>query len=277
MESNLVPFVYDCIMHTISCIWHAWRCAARWWSCQHSWNQRKYLTRIAKFLPAGSASRCHAIEAQAYNYAPRYQRCLGAALSIFEMQMPRFCMDWDYMFKIILIGSNSVGKSNLLSRFSRGKFTCDIKNTIGVEFASRTIQVPALSASPPPPLPPTPPPPPRRQAGMQLRTHATHARRFLPALPCGKIDHGAVAVRVRMQLRTADCFAATAAGSLTCVEAESSSILQFTRSEVCMAAWASAELAARKLLPPVNAVHAEGTVCSGGVSTAELALCRPSV
>ncbi len=120
------------------------------------------------------------------------------------------------------------------------------------------------------------------QSRSHARTHArtrarTHARRFLPALPCGKIARDAVAIRVRMQLDNVDFFAATATGSLTCVEAESSSsILQITGSEACMAAWASAEVA-RKLLPPVNAVHADNAVCSGGGSTAELALCRPSV
>jgi Ras-related protein Rab-11A len=40
-----------------------------------------------------------------------------------------------------LIGDSGVGKSNLLSRFTRNEFNLDSKSTIGVEFATRSIQV----------------------------------------------------------------------------------------------------------------------------------------
>ncbi|KAH9324525.1 hypothetical protein KI387_004703 [Taxus chinensis] len=49
--------------------------------------------------------------------------------------------DYDYLFKVVLIGDSGVGKSNLLSRFSRNEFSLDSKSTIGVEFATRTIQI----------------------------------------------------------------------------------------------------------------------------------------
>ncbi|KAJ3461899.1 hypothetical protein MRS44_010452 [Fusarium solani] len=42
---------------------------------------------------------------------------------------------------IVLIGDSGVGKSNLLSRFTRNEFNLDSKSTIGVEFATRSIQV----------------------------------------------------------------------------------------------------------------------------------------
>lgn len=48
---------------------------------------------------------------------------------------------YDYLFKVVLIGDSGVGKSNLLSRFTRNEFNLDSKSTIGVEFATRTIQV----------------------------------------------------------------------------------------------------------------------------------------
>ena len=78
--------------------------------------------------------------------------------------------DFDYLFKIVLvrngartsstwcllttvahnafivslkcaqIGDSGVGKSNLLSRFTRNEFNLESKSTIGVEFATRTIQ-----------------------------------------------------------------------------------------------------------------------------------------
>lgn len=49
--------------------------------------------------------------------------------------------DYDYLFKIVLIGDSGVGKSNLLSRFTTNEFNIESKSTIGVEFATRTIEV----------------------------------------------------------------------------------------------------------------------------------------
>ncbi|KAM3824491.1 ras-related protein Rab-11A-like [Vipera latastei] len=49
--------------------------------------------------------------------------------------------EYDYLFKIVLIGDSGVGKSNLLSRFTRNEFSLESKSTIGVEFATRSIQV----------------------------------------------------------------------------------------------------------------------------------------
>ncbi|KIY48290.1 ras-domain-containing protein [Fistulina hepatica ATCC 64428] len=68
--------------------------------------------------------------------------------------------NYDYLFKIVLIGDSGVGKSNrmfsqkkfprlvtvqrtssVLSRFTRNEFSVDTKSTIGVEFATRSINV----------------------------------------------------------------------------------------------------------------------------------------
>ncbi|KAK9477638.1 ras family-domain-containing protein [Lipomyces japonicus] len=49
--------------------------------------------------------------------------------------------EYDYLFKVVLIGDSGVGKSNLLSRFTRDEFNIDSKSTIGVEFATRSISV----------------------------------------------------------------------------------------------------------------------------------------
>lgn len=38
-------------------------------------------------------------------------------------------------------GDSGVGKSNLLSRFTRNEFNLESKSTIGVEFATRSIHV----------------------------------------------------------------------------------------------------------------------------------------
>ncbi|XP_056902246.1 RAB11a, member RAS oncogene family, like isoform X1 [Takifugu flavidus] len=49
--------------------------------------------------------------------------------------------EYDYLFKVVLIGDSGVGKSNLLSRFTRNEFNLESKSTIGVEFATRSIKV----------------------------------------------------------------------------------------------------------------------------------------
>lgn len=41
----------------------------------------------------------------------------------------------------MLIGDSGVGKSSLLSRFTRNEFNLESKSTIGVEFATRSIEV----------------------------------------------------------------------------------------------------------------------------------------
>uniref|UniRef100_A0A8C7LT88 small monomeric GTPase n=1 Tax=Oncorhynchus mykiss TaxID=8022 RepID=A0A8C7LT88_ONCMY len=43
--------------------------------------------------------------------------------------------------ELVLIGDSGVGKSNLLSRFTRNEFNLESKSTIGVEFATRSIHV----------------------------------------------------------------------------------------------------------------------------------------
>ncbi|PSR98643.1 Ras-related protein like [Actinidia chinensis var. chinensis] len=49
--------------------------------------------------------------------------------------------DYDYLFKLVLIGDSGVGKSNLLSRFTRNEFSLESKSTIGVEFATKSLNV----------------------------------------------------------------------------------------------------------------------------------------
>jgi Ras-related protein Rab-11A len=67
-------------------------------------------------------------------------------------------LQYDYLFKVVLIGDSGVGKSNLLSRFTRNEFNLEVrcccrflvpeldghlaqsKSTIGVEFATKSIQ-----------------------------------------------------------------------------------------------------------------------------------------
>ncbi|CAK69460.1 unnamed protein product (macronuclear) [Paramecium tetraurelia] len=49
--------------------------------------------------------------------------------------------EYDFLFKIILIGDSGVGKTNILQRFVKNEFILDSKPTIGVEFSTKTINV----------------------------------------------------------------------------------------------------------------------------------------
>ena len=45
--------------------------------------------------------------------------------------------EYDYLFKILLIGNSGVGKSSLLFRFSENKWEKEFIPTIGVDFVSK--------------------------------------------------------------------------------------------------------------------------------------------
>ncbi|GLJ47328.1 hypothetical protein SUGI_0999230 [Cryptomeria japonica] len=47
----------------------------------------------------------------------------------------------EYLFKIVVIGDSAVGKSNLLSRYSRNEFNPNSKATIGVEFQTQIMEI----------------------------------------------------------------------------------------------------------------------------------------
>jgi len=49
--------------------------------------------------------------------------------------------DYDYLFKLVLIGDSGVGKSCLLLRFADDSFTDSYISTIGVDFRFRTVAV----------------------------------------------------------------------------------------------------------------------------------------
>lgn len=70
----------------------------------------------------------------------------GSCLKQHSSQGAQCCCEklmWKMMscLSVVLIGDSGVGKSNLLSRFTRNEFNLESKSTIGVEFATRSIQV----------------------------------------------------------------------------------------------------------------------------------------
>lgn len=49
--------------------------------------------------------------------------------------------DYDYTFKLIILGDSGVGKSNILSQYISHIFQKDSKSTVGVEFGSKQIKL----------------------------------------------------------------------------------------------------------------------------------------
>jgi Ras-related protein Rab-11A len=49
--------------------------------------------------------------------------------------------DYDMIYKIILIGDSGVGKTNLLSRYTKNEFNLNTKTTVGVEFGAKKFEI----------------------------------------------------------------------------------------------------------------------------------------
>ena len=49
--------------------------------------------------------------------------------------------EYDYLYKVVLIGDSSVGKSNILARLINREFCENSKSTIGVEFGLKTLKI----------------------------------------------------------------------------------------------------------------------------------------
>ncbi|AFN82829.1 RAS-related GTP-binding protein Rab11 [Encephalitozoon romaleae SJ-2008] len=76
--------------------------------------------------------------------------CFGCGFRYLDIINPR-CLfgmpgvtkgeNFDYLFKIVLIGDSAVGKTNLLAKLTRNEFYKDSKATIGVEFGTITFKI----------------------------------------------------------------------------------------------------------------------------------------
>ena len=50
-------------------------------------------------------------------------------------------ISFNYLLKYVIVGDASVGKSNLLLRYSHGQFREEYQLTIGVEFGSNNVTI----------------------------------------------------------------------------------------------------------------------------------------
>ena len=81
----------------------------------------------ASLADAESASGNPRNRAVVIGWSPRSQ-LLGA----WEGNMARSDDYYDFLFKVVIIGDSGVGKSNLLSKFTRDEFDLDSKTTVRV-------------------------------------------------------------------------------------------------------------------------------------------------
>lgn len=49
--------------------------------------------------------------------------------------------DFDILYKMIIIGDSGVGKTNILSRYTKDQFSFDFRSTVGVEFGAKKIEM----------------------------------------------------------------------------------------------------------------------------------------
>jgi GTPase SAR1 family protein len=50
-------------------------------------------------------------------------------------------MEFDYIFKYIVIGNSGVGKSCIVNRFIQDEYSDEIESTIGVEFGAKVVKL----------------------------------------------------------------------------------------------------------------------------------------
>ena len=55
--------------------------------------------------------------------------------------MSKYGEDYDYLFKLILIGDSYVGKTNIMSQYIKKEFSLNSKSTVGVEFGTKIIKL----------------------------------------------------------------------------------------------------------------------------------------
>ena len=49
--------------------------------------------------------------------------------------------EYDYLFKIVLVGDSGVGKSSIVTRIAKDTFSMDTLSTIGVEFINKSFDI----------------------------------------------------------------------------------------------------------------------------------------
>lgn len=59
----------------------------------------------------------------------------------YRILMTRKGGESESQLKLVLVGDSGVGKSNIISRFTKNEFNLESKTTIGVEFATKVVDI----------------------------------------------------------------------------------------------------------------------------------------
>ena len=52
--------------------------------------------------------------------------------------------EFDYIFKVVIVGDSGVGKTNLIGRYLKNEYRQDTKATVGVEFGEKKYDINGL-------------------------------------------------------------------------------------------------------------------------------------
>ncbi|MHA1881835.1 MAG: Rab family GTPase [Candidatus Thorarchaeota archaeon] len=64
------------------------------------------------------------------------------------MEGSKISSNYDFLFKVVVLGEGAVGKTAIVTRFSHGFFRTDYKTTIGSQFAVKNIDIPGEGSDP---------------------------------------------------------------------------------------------------------------------------------
>lgn len=66
---------------------------------------------------------------------------MTSVMELFKYRLDQMIKEYDYFFKLVIVGNAGVGKSSLLLRYSDDKYTDSYLSTIGVEFKFKTLEI----------------------------------------------------------------------------------------------------------------------------------------
>ncbi|TJX32205.1 hypothetical protein E8P77_35815, partial [Soehngenia saccharolytica] len=73
-------------------------------------------------------------------YCSKFFRRIAAIADRLQVSLHIMNPEYDYLFKLLLIGDSGVGKSCLLLRFADDSYLESYISTIGVDFKIRTVE-----------------------------------------------------------------------------------------------------------------------------------------
>ena len=99
------------------------------------------ITFQVRRIDTESIEVCVAVHDTAVVVVANKERCPAWLLAVYSFTGKTMESDYDYLFKIVLIGDAGVGKTSIVRRYCDGVFTSAGIPTIGVDFCIKTIKI----------------------------------------------------------------------------------------------------------------------------------------